>query len=151
MESTNQEETINELKAALAELESDEGLEMFVEGHGLQSRYFAFSWQSDELEIDYNLPYARVLSDEDAQKLDAARIGAAIRLAILLLATSSSGALLHDGETTLFVTADEAGASYSIVGTDDEVIDSGEDWEPLIARLEADLPAASDDFQVIWP
>ena len=38
-----------------------------------------------------------------------------------------------------------------IVGTDDEVIDSGEDWEPLIARLEADLPAAADDFQVIWP
>ena len=119
MESTNQEETINELKAALAELESDEGLEMFVEGHGLQSRSFAFSWQSDELEIDYNLPYARVLSDEEEQKLDAARIGAAIRLAILLLATSSSGALLHDGETTLFVTADEAGASYSIVGTDE--------------------------------
>ena len=85
------------------------------------------------------------------QKLDAARIGAAIRLAILLLATSSSGALLHDGETTLSVTADEVGASYSIVGTDDEVIDSGEDWEPLIARLETDLPAAGDDFQVIWP
>ena len=47
MESTKQEEAINELKAALVELESDEGLEMFVEGHGLQSRYFAFSWQSD--------------------------------------------------------------------------------------------------------
>ena len=151
MESTEQEETINELKAALAELESDDGLEMFVEGHGLQSRYFAFSWQSDELEIDYNLPYARVLSDEDVQKLDAARIGAAIRLAILLLATSSSGALLHDGETTLSVTADEAGASYSIVGTDGEVVDSSEDWEPLIARLEADLPAAGEDFQIIWP
>ena len=77
--------------------------------------------------------------------------GAAIRLAILLLATSSSGALLHDGEATLSVTADETGASYSIVGTDDEVIDSGEDWEPLIARLETDLPAASEDFQIIWP
>ena len=86
MESQKQEETIHELKAALAELESDEGLEMFVEGHGLQSRYFAFSWQADGLEIGYNLPYARVLSDEDSQKLDAARIGAAIRLAILLLA-----------------------------------------------------------------
>ena len=151
MESSKEEETINELKAALAELESDDGLEMFVEGHGLQSRYFAFSWQSDGLEIEYNLPYARVLSDEEEQKLDAARIGAAIRLAILLLATSSSGALLHDGEVTLFVTADEVGASYSIVGADDEVIDSGEDWEPLIARLEADLPATGDDFQVIWP
>ena len=151
MESTKQEETINELKAALAELESDDGLEMFVEGHGLQSRYFAFSWQSDELEIDYNLPYARVLSDEDAQKLDAARIGAAIRLAILLLASSSSGVLLHDGETTLSVTADETGASYSFVDSDGEVSDSGEEWGPLIARLETDLPAAADDVQVIWP
>ena len=151
MESTKQEETINELKAALAELESDEGLEMFVEGHGLQSRYFAFSWQSDELEIDYNLPYARVLSDEDAQKLDAARIGAAIRLAILLLASSSSGALLHDGEASLSVTADESGASYSFVDSDGEVSDSGEEWGPLIARLETDLPTAADDGQVIWP
>ena len=151
MESTKQEETINELKAALAELESDEGLEMFVEGHGLQSRYFAFSWQSDDLEIDYNLPYARVLSDEDAQKLDAARIGAAIRLAILLLASSSSGVLLHDGETTLSVTADETGASYSFVDSDGEVSDSGEEWGPLIARLETDLPDADDDVQIIWP
>ena len=151
MESTKQEEAINELKAALAELESDEGLEMFVEGHGLQSRYFAFSWQSDELGIEYNLPYARVLSDEDAQKLDAARIGAAIRLAILLLASSSGGALLHDGEASLSVTADETGASYSFVDSDGEEVDSGEEWGPLIARLETDLPAAADDIQVIWP
>ena len=92
-----------------------------------------------------------MLSDEDAQKLDAARIGAAIRLAILLLASSSGGALLHDGEATLSVTAGETGASYSIVGTDGEVVDSSEDWEPLIARLEADLPAAGEDFQIIWP
>ena len=151
MESTKQEEAINELKAALAELESDEGLEMFVEGHGLQSRYFAFSWQSEGLEIEYNLPYARVLSDEDAQKLDASRIGAAIRLAILLLATSSSGALLHDGESSLSVTADDTGASYSIVGSDGEVVDSSDEWEPLIARLEADFPNVGDNVQIIWP
>ena len=151
MESTKQEEAINELKAALAELESDEGLEMFVEGHGLQSRYFAFSWQSEGLEIEYNLPYARVLSDEDAQKLDASRIGAAIRLAILLLATSSSGALLHDGEASLSVTADDTGASYSIVGSDGEVVDSSDEWEPLIARLEADFPNVGDNVQIIWP
>ena len=151
MEGTKQEETINELKAALAELESDEGLEMFVEGHGLQSRYFAFSWQSEGLEIEYNLPYARVLSDEDAQKLDASRIGAAIRLAILLLATSSSGALLHDGESSLSVTADDTGASYSIFGSDGEVVDSSDEWEPLIARLEADLPNVGDNVQIIWP
>ena len=151
MEGTKQEEAINELKAALAELESDEGLEMFVEGHGLQSRYFAFSWQSEGLEIEYNLPYARVLSDEDAQKLDASRIGAAIRLAILLLATSSSGALLHDGEASLSVTADDTGASYSIFGSDGEVVDSSDEWEPLIARLEADLPNVGDNVQIIWP
>ena len=151
MEGTKQEETINELKAALAELESDGGLEMFVEGHGLQSRYFAFSWQSEGLEIEYNLPYARVLSDEDAQKLDASRIGAAIRLAILLLATSSSGALLHDGEASLSVTADDTGASYSIVGSDGEVVDSGDEWEPLVARLAADLPNVGDNVQIIWP
>jgi hypothetical protein len=36
------EETIEELRAALAELESGEGLLRFVEGHGLQSRVFAF-------------------------------------------------------------------------------------------------------------
>ena len=151
MEGTKQEETINELKAALAELESDEGLEMFVEGHGLQSRYFAFSWQSEGLEIEYNLPYARVLSDEDAQKLDASRIGAAIRLAILLLATSSSGALLHDGESSLSVTADDTGASYSIFGSDGEVVDSSDEWESLIARLEADFPNVGDNVQIIWP
>ncbi len=150
MENNKQEETINELKAALAGLESDEGLEMFVEGHGLQSRYFAFSWQSDGLEIEYVLPYARVLSGEEEQKLDAARIGAAIRLAILLIA-SSSGTLLHDGEAALSVTADESGASYTIVGSDGEVVDSGEEWGPLISRLEADLPATAEDIQVIWP
>ena len=79
-----------------------------------------------------------MFSNEDAQNLDAARVGAAIRLAILLLASSSSGTLLHDGAASLSVTADDSGASYSIVGTDGEVVDSGEKWEPLIARLGAD-------------
>lgn len=144
-------EVIEELKAALAELESDEGLESFVEGHGLQSRYFAFSWQSDGLEIKYRLPYARVLSDDEEQKLDAARIGAAVRLAILLLATSANGIQLHDGEASLSVTADESGASYSIVNANGEVVDSAEEWDPLIARLEASLPESCGNVQIIWP
>lgn len=122
-----------------------------LKDRGKLRRYFAFSWQSDGLEIEYNLPYARVLSDEDSQKLDAARIGVAIRLAILLLASSSSGVLLHDGEASLSVTADESGASYSIVGTDGEVIDSGEGWEPIIARLEDTLSNEGGDVQIIWP
>ena len=53
------EETIEELRAALAELESGEGLSRFVEGHGLQSRFFAFSWKSEGLSIDFNLPCGR--------------------------------------------------------------------------------------------
>lgn len=151
MGNNKQDDTIRELRAALAELESEEGLGMFVEGHGLQSRHFAFSWQSDGLEIEYNLPYARVLSDEESQKLDAARIGAAIRLAILLVASSSSGALLRDGEESLSVTADGFGESYSIVGSDGNVVDSGEEWDSLVARFEADLPAAAGHIQIIMP
>ena len=139
------------LETVVSGIETDGLPARFVQGHGLQSRYFAFSWQSEGLEIEYNLPYARVLSDEDAQKLDASRIGAAIRLAILLLATSSSGALLHDGEASLSVTADDTGASYSIVGSDGEVVDSGDEWEPLVARLAADLPNVGDNVQIIWP
>ena len=49
------------------------------------------------------------------------------------------------------MTADESGASYSFVDSDGEEVDSGEEWGPLIARLETDLPAAAADIQVIWP
>ena len=68
-------ETVGELRAAIAELESEDGLERFVEGHGLQSRYFAFKWDSARLAIDFRLPYARVLSDEEVQAEDAAGVG----------------------------------------------------------------------------
>ena len=81
-------ETIEELRAALAELESGEGLSRFVEGHGLQSRVFVFSWESEELSIDFVLPCERVLSDEEERALDALRVGSALRLAILLLSAA---------------------------------------------------------------
>ena len=97
------EETIEELRAALAELESGEGLSRFVEGHGLQSRFFAFSWKSEGLSIDFNLPCGRVLSDEEEQALDAARVGAALRMAILLLTAADGGKLLFEGEALLSV------------------------------------------------
>ena len=106
------EETIEELRAALAELESGEGLSRFVEGHGLQSRFFAFSWKSEGLSIDFNLPCGRVLSDEEEQALDAARVGAALRMAILLLTAADGGKLLFEGEASLSVAADEDGARY---------------------------------------
>ena len=49
------------------------------------------------------------------------------------------------------MTADETGASYSFVNPAGEVVDSDEEWDPLIARLGTDLPSAADDFQIIWP
>ena len=130
---------------------SGEELSGFVEGHGLQSRYFAFSWRSDWLSISYRLPYARVLSGEEAMSLDNARIGAAIRMAILLLSSTSAEALLHDGEAALSVEADESGVRYDITGPDGEEIDSADDWQPLIARLENDLPSAGESLHIIWP
>ena len=144
-------ETIEELQAALAELESGEGLSRFVEGHGLQSRFFAFSWDSDWLSIEYRLPYARVLSGEEEMSFDNARIGAAIRMAILLLSSASAGALLHDGEAALSVEAGESGARYVITDPDGEEIDSADDWQPLVSRLENDISSAGESFQIIWP
>lgn len=147
----NIQETIDDLTAALAELESNEGLGMFVYGHGLQSRFFAFSWESEGLAIEFHLPYARVLSDEDEQYRDSARIGAAIRMATLLLTVASRGKLLADGEATLSVKADEDGVRYSIVDQNGNTIDAGEDWDPLVARLDAALPDIDYDMQIIWP
>ena len=76
---------IEELRAAFAELESGAGLTRLVGGHGIQSRIFEFEWREPSLEISFRLPYARVLSDEAAQKDGDAEIGASIRMAILLL------------------------------------------------------------------
>ena len=144
-------DAIEALRSALVELESGDGLSNFVDGHGVQSWYFAFSWQSDWLRIEYRLPYARILSGEEAASLDNARIGAAIRMALLLLASDSGEALLHDGEATLSVEAGEFGVRYDITGPDGEEIDSADDWQPLIARLENDLPSAGESLHIIWP
>ena len=143
-------ETIEELRAALAELESGEGLSRFVEGHGLQSRVFVFSWESEELSIDFVLPCERVLSDEEERALDALRVGSALRLAILLLSAAAEGRLLAEGEAGLSVAAAEDGVRYAVSGPDGGVIDEAEDWDPLVARLDAALPDG-DDVQIFWP
>ena len=78
---------IAELKAALSDLESGEGLTRFVGGHGIQSRVFEFEWDEPSLGIRFRLPCGRLLSDEESQKEDDAEIGAAIRMAVLLLST----------------------------------------------------------------
>ena len=143
-------ETIEELRAALTELESGEGLSRFVEGHGLQSRVFVFSWESEELSIDFELPCERVLSDEEERALDAVRVGSALRLAILLLEAAAEGRLLTEGEAGLSVAADEDGVRYAVSGPDGGVIDEAEDWDPLVARLDAALPDG-DDVQIFCP
>ena len=145
------QEMIDALRAAMAEMESEEGLVSFIEGHGLQSRVFALSWQSDTLRIDFRLPFARVLSDEEEQELDKARIGAAIRLAVLLLASDEAGKLLQDGESTISVYADDSGAGYSVADEDGAEVDSGDSFEPLVARLESSLDGEEGHLTIIWP
>ena len=144
-------EAMEALHSALGELESGNALADFVEGHGLQSWYFVFSWRSDWLSISFRLPYARVLSGEEEVSFDNARIGAAIRMAMLLLSATSAEAILHDGEAELSVEAGEFGVRYAVSGPDGEEIDSAEDWQPLIARLENDVASAGESLQIIWP
>ena len=150
MEINTREDAIAELRAALGELESGEGLSRFVGGHGLMSCLFEFQWNEPALEIDFRLPYARVLAEEESQKEDDAEIGAAIRMAILLLTVAAEGKLLFDGEAALYVSADEDGASYSIKGPNGEMVDAGDDWASLVERLNAVI-SDGGDIQVIWP
>ena len=144
------EETIAALNAALAELEGGEGLSLFAGGHGFMSRRFEFSWSEPALEIDFRLPYARVLSDEESQKDDDAEIGAAIRMAILLLTIENRRNDAVDG-MALSVWVNENGAGYSIQDGQDELVDSGDDWSGLVHRLESVLPEGEEDLAVIWP
>ena len=152
METNTREDAVAELRAALGELESGEGLSRFVGGHGLMSCLFRFEfdWREPTLEIDFRLPYARVLAEEESQKEDDAEIGAAIRMAILLLTVAAEGKLLFDGEAALYVSADEDGASYSIKGPNGEMVDAGDDWASLVERLNAVI-SDDGDIQVIWP
>lgn len=142
--------TIAALNAALEELESGEGLSRFLDGHGLMSRRFEFEWREPKLEIDFRLPYARVLADEESQQDDDAEVGAAIRMAILLLTVDGEKADDIDG-MSLSVWVDENGAGYSIRDAEGEVVDSGDDWSGLVHRLESALPEGEESLSVIWP
>ena len=136
-----------ELKAAFAELESGEGLTRFVGGHGIQSRVFEFEWDEPALGIRFRLPYARLLQDEAAQKEDDEEIGAAIRMAILLLTTA--GRL--ESESRLEVSCDDHGTSYAVYAADGELEDSGTDWAPLVKRLETEFGDSAEPLSIIWP
>lgn len=142
--------TVAELKAALDELEGGEGLSRFVGGHGLMSRVFEFRWEEPALQIDFPLPYGRVLADEEEQKADDAEIGAAIRMAMLLLTVEGlkNGSLDGLGAS---VWADGKGVGYSIVDGEGNAVDAGDDWTGLVRRLETALPEGEESLAIIWP
>ena len=140
-------EAVEELRAAFAELESGEGLTRLVGGHGIQSRVFEFEWSEPALEISFRMPYARVLSDEASQKDDDEEIGAAIRMAILLL--TAAGRM--ESVSRIEVSCDDRGTTYAVYAAGGELEDSGTDWGPLVKRLEAELGDDSEPVSIIWP
>jgi len=141
-------EAVGELSAALAELKSGEGLTRFVGGHGIQSRVFEFEWSDPTLEIEFRIPYARVLSDEESQKDDDEEVGAAIRMAMLLLSTAECRA---EG-SRIAVSCDDRGTSYAVFSADGELEDSGTDWAPFVKRMEVELgDSSTDSISIIWP
>ena len=144
---TKRAEAVEELRAAFAEIESGEGLTRLVGGHGIQSRVFEFEWSGPALEISFRIPYARILSDETAQKEDDEEIGAAIRMAILLLSTV--GRL--ESVSRIEVSCDDRGTAYAVYGAEGELEDSGADWAPLVKRLETEFDGGSEPLSIIWP
>ena len=138
---------LGELKAALAEMESGAGLTHLVGGHGIQSRVFEFAWDEPALGIRFRLPYARLLQDEASQKEDDAEIGAAIRMAMLLLATAGR----REPSSRLEVSCDDRGTGYAVYTADGELEDSGTDWASLVKRLEAELGDSPESLSIIWP
>ena len=136
-----------ELRAAFAEIESGAGLARLVGGHGVQSRVFEFEWSEPSLEIDFRLPCERVLSDEETQKADDEEIGAAIRMAMLLLATAER----MESESRTEVSCDERGTAYAVYAADGELEDSGTDWAPLVKRFETESGDAEEPLAIIWP
>lgn len=142
-------DAIGELRAALAELEGGGDLSRFVGGHGFMSRRFEFEWREPSLEIDFGLPYARVLADEESQKGDDAEIGAAIRMAILLM--TAEGQKSGDEGLRASVWAGDRGVGYLIYDGEGGIVDSGDDWSGLVHRLESALPGGEEGLSVIWP
>ena len=137
---------IADLKVALEELDSEEGLTSFVEGHGMQSLFFVWRWDDEKRRVDFHLPYARVLETEGEQKDDNEEIAAAIKMAILLLSLGDAM------EERIEIECDEDGTRYSVWTSDGELVDSGDDWRVLVKRIEATIPEDLDsNIVIIWP
>ena len=140
-------EAVEELRIALAEIESGEGLTHLVGGHGIQSRMFEYEWSDPALEISFRIPYACVLSDEASQKANDEEIGAAIRMAMLLLVAVGR----MESGMRIELSCDDDGATYAVYAADGELEDSGTDWAPLVKRFESELGDIPDSLAIIWP
>ncbi len=136
---------INKLSQSLAALEAGEELSYYITGHGFQSRFFSFSWEDEMLSLDIHLPYALLFSNNDIQTNGKLSLGVAIRMAILLLTAQNLG------EGRLEVFCDDSGVRYSIYDGADNVVDSGDDWHPLVKRLEKACTENNETVTVIWP
>ncbi|MBR4674513.1 MAG: hypothetical protein IKP00_08615 [Victivallales bacterium] len=143
---------IAELRAALICLDAGENLSHFVEGHGLQSQVFRFSWSEPTLSIDLELPYACVLEDAEEQAADNEEIAASIRMAILLMVAAGNGTLLQDGEGRLAVFHDDDTLGWAVYDSDGYLLDDADDWDTLVARLENAVPSDVENaVSIIWP
>ena len=149
----NKDEAVNQLMTAIMELESGDELTVLTGGHGLQSRTFEFTWTTQTLAISFTMPYARVLDDDETQQEDDANIGAACRLAMLLIEADAAGSLLFKGENSMSVSFDRfVGAHYHTTAADGKIVDSGSDWTGLIARFEHAFQSNGiDAMSIIWP
>ena len=142
----DREAALAELAAALASLESGGPPAPFLGGHGIQSRLFEFAWSDPALEIDFRLPGGLALDEEETRRARDAEVGAAIRLAMLLLQAPAA----EDGGRTA-VAADSRGVSYAVFAPDGSLEDADDDWEPLVRRLETNLADPAPAATVIWP
>ena len=137
---------IADLKVALEELDTDEGLTSFVEGHEMQSLFFVWRWDDERRRMDFHLPYARVLETEEEQQDDNTEIAAAIKMAILLLSLGDAV------EERIEIECDDGGTRYSVWTAEGELVDSGDDWRVLVKRIEATIPEDLDsNIVIIWP
>ncbi len=137
---------IAELKETLEELRSEEGLMTFVDGHGVMSRRFVWRWSDDRRTVDIDLPYARVLKSPEEQSADDDEIESAVKMALLLLSLGDA----IDGHISMF--CDETGVGYSVLSADGTLEDEGDDFRPLVRRIEEMLPSDADSgLSIIWP
>ena len=143
----DREAALAELAAALASLESGGPPAPFLGGHGIQSRLFEFAWSDPALEIDFRLPWGLALDEEEPRRARDAEIGAAIRLALLLLQLPDEG----NDSSRIAVAADSRGVSYSVFGPNGDLDDAGDDWGPLVHRLSSILTSSTEAATVIWP